>query len=121
MTAAFILEAPHIGKAWGIRPEAEDDLINRAAEFEQRDGVWYHKVLDAPANSKEVRQFYETKTPHWWVQSGGDDLEQQAFGPSANMTARSKLVSQLGERDALARAQAWGLSSFTVCKPRPPP
>jgi hypothetical protein len=46
--------------------------------------------------------------PHMWPSAGQVDLETAAFA-QRNLTARSRLVRQLGEEHANERAKEWGL------------
>ncbi len=59
----------------------------------------------------------KAKRPHCFVGNEQVDLESAAFG-DGNMTARTRLVKQLGQADAEARAKEWGLKSITDFKTR---
>lgn len=50
--------------------------------------------------------------PHLFIDGVQVDLETLAFG-DGNMTARARLVNQIGEAAAKERAAAWGLKSLT--------
>lgn len=49
--------------------------------------------------------------PHLFIGSGQVDLENEAFA-NGNLTARSRLVAQLGEAGADERAKEWGLKGI---------
>ncbi len=57
------------------------------------------------------------KRPHCFVGEGQTDLESAAFA-DGNMTARTRLIKQLGQADADARAKEWGLKSIMDFKTR---
>ncbi len=51
------------------------------------------------------------KRPHCFVGNEQVNLESAAFG-GGNMTARARLIKQIGLADADARAREWGLKSI---------
>jgi hypothetical protein len=53
--------------------------------------------------------------PHWFIGGVQTDLETLAFA-SGNITARARLVKELGEDAATERAKEWGLKSITDFK-----
>ena len=62
------------------------------------------------AEQKEMR-------PHCFIGAGQVDLESAAFG-DGNMTARARLIKQVGQADAEARAKELGLKGITDFKTR---
>lgn len=60
---------------------------------------------------------YKPSHPHAFISEAMADLETQAFS-QGNMTARTRLVQELGADQAEARAKEWGLKGFTDFKTR---
>jgi hypothetical protein len=55
----------------------------------------------------------QTKRPHLFEQpTAHQSLEALAFAGSGNVTARGKLVKEIGEKDADKAARSWGLSGL---------
>ena len=80
------------------------DALHRSETTVEGIEEWIQDQRGDPANGILGRR------PHLFVNfSGGQfDLEKQAF-EDVNITARSKLVSLIGEADAAQRSRDWGL------------
>ncbi len=94
------------------------DALRRGEATVETIEEWIEEQKGDPANGVQGRR------PHLFVNFSGSqfDLERQAF-EDVNITARSKLVSLIGEADAQQRARDWGLKGiddFTRGKAKQP-
>lgn len=83
--------------AAGMAPTALTDACDAFAV-----GEWNAETLNAWITEQK------TKRPHLWPAKGDADLESAAF-VGRNLSARARLLQQLGEEAANTRAKAWGL------------
>ena len=73
------------------------------------------EFVDLTINNWLTKQ--KEQRPHCFIGSGQIDLEQAAFA-EGNLTARSRLIKDLGESEADARAKEWGLKGVADFKTR---
>ncbi len=108
----------HALKAWGSNDvQAHEFAELHANKYEDRHGIVTHKTTGAAYDAPAVTEFWQSdkgergeKGSHYFAPKFEVSLADRAF-LDGNITARGKLVAELGPVKALEIAQRYGLKS----------